>query len=480
MSKTVLLVTTDYPPLAGTSTRWGEALARYLPDYGWNPIILTLAVEDMALIESSWKGDGLTQTLRVGMPGIQAAVRRFRGQRPRLTGSGSEGNDFTAAAGPSVESKNSSLWRRTLGAAWGVAVAAERVSYVPDPRRLWAIAASRAAARLVATSKIDVVLTTSPPLSAHFVGMFMQRKFGIPWIADLRDLWVGRPYRSLPYVWQNRLDKVYERKVITRADQILLASPGWIPILKARYGHEIAEKISVITMGFDAALLHEAESETGNISPPGGSRQGIPLTIAYTGALHDGENPWPLARALVRVSEQFGVERVRDGFRVRLTGPGASDWDDLRNYLRKAGLDGVIQFLGTKTHAECLAEQQSADILLILSAPPHDETIRGKCFEYMAVGKTIFALLPERSTQGEILEPSGLATVVAHGDVEAIAAVLARWLIDGVSNVQPNWDYIRGFEWREINRSMAELLFHSVGETNIAVQSIAAKGRYKS
>ncbi len=64
----VLLVTTDYPPLAGTNTRRIEAFAKYLPTYGWQPVVLTLAIEDMALIESSWQGDGEIETIRVEKP----------------------------------------------------------------------------------------------------------------------------------------------------------------------------------------------------------------------------------------------------------------------------------------------------------------------------------------------------------------------------------------------------------------------------
>ncbi len=457
MRKTVLLVTTDYPPLAGTNTRRVESFARYLPEYDWTPLVLTLAIEDMALIESSWVSDGAVETERVRTPGLQPLVRRLRGQRPRRT---KEGEDDAGDGTDGAAHGEGAVWRTALGAVWGLVVALERASYVPDPRRLWSAAASRAALRLAAKRRIDAVVTSSPPFSAHFVGMRLQRRLGIPWVADLRDLWVGRPYRFLPYRWQHHLDAVYESRVIGRADRLSFASPGWVPVFQRRYGSGVAEKITIITNGFDAAML---ESNPVRAPARGRGERTRPITMAYTGALHEGESPWPLIHALARVAEQAGAERVRSGFQLRFMGPGDADWDGPRAYLRERGLDGVMRFLGTRSHAESLAEQRGADVLLILSAPPHDETIRGKSFEYMATGKPIFALLPEGSTQAEILEPSGLATIVPYGDVERSARVLAGYLESGVPVVRANWEYIKTFDRRNLAGALAAVLDGCVG-----------------
>lgn len=457
MTRTVLIVSTDYPPLAGTNTRRLEAFARYLPEYGWQPRVLTLALDDMALIESSWQGDGTVETVRVRTPGLQPWARRLRRQRPRRTG----GESQPEAPVDEMEPRSKRpVWKRLVGAAWGLAVAAERATYVPDPRRLWAIAASQAALRLAETADIDAVLTSSPPFSAHFVGLRMKRRLGTPWIADFRDLWVGRPYRELPYAWQRPLDRAYEARVVNHVDHLVLASPGWVPLFEKRYGPALLDRTTVITNGYDSGIFATKRHTCGTDAI---NTKGQPVTIAYTGALHDGESPWPVAKALANVAAQLGADRVRSGLRIRLTGPGAPDWTELEAYLRERDLDGVVQFLGVRSHAESLAEQRAADVLLILSAPPHEETIRGKSFEYMAAGKPILALLPERSTQAQILAPSRLATVVQHGDVKSIAEMLARYLESGVPAVQPNWDYIGRFERRELTGALAEVLNRCAG-----------------
>lgn len=455
MSRTVLLITTDYPPLAGTNTRRVEAFARYLPAYGWHPVVLTMALEDMPLIESSWQGDDSVETVRVKSPGVQALARRLRGQRPRSTG------ELTApaSADPALRATDRrGLWPRLLGAVWASVVHAERACYVPDPGRPWAVAALRSARRIAAARQVDAVVTSSPPFSAHLVGLVLRRRLGVPWVADFRDLWVGRPFRALPYAWQHRLDRRYEARVVANADRLLLASPGWLPIFERGYGSAFTGKATVITNGFDRAQM-EVPDDSGSISTVSEG----PLTIVYTGALHAGVSPRPLIDAVLRLAQHVGHKRVRAGLSVRLIGPGASGWAGLMELLRGAGLDGVFEFPGTLAHEECLREQRRADALLILLAPPHIETICGKSFEYMATGKPILALVPDGSVQSDILAPSGLATVVSYDDVAATAQVLERWLTRGVPQVAPDWAYINRFERQRLTETLTEVLDDCVG-----------------
>ena len=452
VKRTVLLLTTDYPPLAGTNTRRVEAFARHLPAYGWQPVVLTLALEDMQRIESSWPGDVSVETIRVKSPGVQSLTRRLRGQRPLPTGAaetpeGVKGSSSRASRSHGVG------WRGLLAPLWTWVVRAERLCYVPDPRRLWAAAAVHAALRFAAKRCIDAVVTSAPPFSSHLAGLALRRRLGVPWVADFRDLWVGRPFRQLPYAWQHRLDRRYEARVVTGADRLLLASPGWLPDFRRRYGRSISDKTTVITNGFDSAFtqaLGESAREP--------ATAGRPVRIVYTGALHAGESPRPVFEALLQLAQRIGRERVRAGLFVRLIGPGASDWHQLTDKLHQAGLDGVVEFAGTLSHAECLREQLAADVLLILSAPPHDQTIRGKSFEYMATGKPILALVPDGSVQAEILAPSGLATVVSYNDVATMTNVLERLLSSGVPPVVPEWSYINRFERRQLTRALADVL----------------------
>ena len=66
---------------------------------------------------------------------------------------------------------------------------------LPDASVTWNVTAVPAAVRIVRREGIDVVLTTSPPGSVHFVGAAVQRLTDARWIADLRDPVVANPHR---------------------------------------------------------------------------------------------------------------------------------------------------------------------------------------------------------------------------------------------------------------------------------------------
>ena len=65
---------------------------------------------------------------------------------------------------------------------------------VPDENVPWNLTAIPAAIRIVKHEGIDVVITTSPPSSVHFVGAAVKRATGA-WVADLRDSLVAHPHR---------------------------------------------------------------------------------------------------------------------------------------------------------------------------------------------------------------------------------------------------------------------------------------------
>lgn len=67
--------------------------------------------------------------------------------------------------------------------------------FIPDVRRLWF--AYGLAKDLVRRYSPDVVITTGPPHSVHLIGLRLKRNFGIKWIADFRDPWFPYWYKDL-------------------------------------------------------------------------------------------------------------------------------------------------------------------------------------------------------------------------------------------------------------------------------------------
>src|SRR6185369_8897538 len=91
---------------------------------------------------------------------------------------------------------------------------------LPDEKWVWISAASRAALRLAAERRFDVLVSFAQPWSDHLIGLRVHRATGLPWVAHFSDPWVDSPYlRGQP--WQRRLWSRMERDVIQTAGAIV-------------------------------------------------------------------------------------------------------------------------------------------------------------------------------------------------------------------------------------------------------------------
>ena len=62
--------------------------------------------------------------------------------------------------------------------------------FIPDPRRGWNRHALAAVEQLLAAGEtFDAVLTSSPPHSTQLIGLVLQKRHGLRWLADMRDPW---------------------------------------------------------------------------------------------------------------------------------------------------------------------------------------------------------------------------------------------------------------------------------------------------
>ena len=98
---------------------------------------------------------------------------------------------------------------------------------VPDASVTWNLTAIPAAIRIVRREGIDVVMTTSPPGSIHFVGAAVKQATGARWLADLRDPLVANQQRRADTAATRARQAANEqlaRLVARRADAISCVS----------------------------------------------------------------------------------------------------------------------------------------------------------------------------------------------------------------------------------------------------------------
>jgi len=76
---------------------------------------------------------------------------------------------------------------------------------------------------VIQAERPDIIYTTSGPYSNHLVGLWAQRRFHIPWLADFRDPWSQN--LLTPYLPGYRiLNRKLERKVLAATDRVVCVS----------------------------------------------------------------------------------------------------------------------------------------------------------------------------------------------------------------------------------------------------------------
>lgn len=455
MNRHVLFIASDFPPLAGTNTQRVQSFARHLTKFGWEPIIVTRAIEDLALIDSSQlerlRGD--LSVHRVRDPDIFAWLKRRSGVKAVDVCAENKGplsdNDPVARklVKPALQKK--SALRKGLSLASRVVIALRRCfSYLPDALAPWAHASVKRGVSICREQNVQAVVASAPSYSCLVAGLAVAKKCGLPFVADFRDLWVGRPYRRVLSRWHDWWDRYLERKVVLGAHCIILASPPWIDHFEQRYGKLVADKCVVITNGYDETLIPQGD---GPLSPDDVT------TFLNTGAMYGSESPAPFLEALGRVL--LRLPDLRNRVRVRLIGYAGDDEETLRQIVDRWNLSSLVELTGPKPHDMCLIEQRNANILLLFSGVEHRDTIRGKSFEYMATGKPILALIPGHGVQANLLREAGTAVIVEHNDVNAAEYAIEELLTspEGPSTM-PNWSFIRSFERAALTGKLAEAL----------------------
>src|SRR5262249_22160290 len=149
----------------------------------------------------------------------------------------------------------------------------------------WALTGRRLIREAIARDRPDVVVATSPPVSAVFASAAAAED--VPLVADLRDLWAGHPYYDRGSPLLARL----EGRALAKTAAVVTVTDGCRENL-LRLHPELAQRLHVLTNGVNPALFAWAPARA---VPPAG-----PRTLIFGGALYGDHTAEALVAALAR------------------------------------------------------------------------------------------------------------------------------------------------------------------------------------
>ena len=391
----VLILCYFYPPLAGGGVHRVLGFTRHLPRHGWDCTVMCAGPEDYWVRDETLAArvPQETEVIRVrGGSALSAWLRLSRGTAGRRPGRLFGG-------------------LRALSDWW----------LLPDSYAGWAARARRAAEKRLARGDIDVVLSSSPPDSAHLavpapppdrVASVAGRRR--PWVVDFRDPWVGLHFREPPtrlHAWRQT---ALERGVIRGASLVLAASRTHADDLEQRFpgGTPGRPRVVHLPNGF------EPDTDDGQERAP--APDPGHFVLAWTGTLSQMPDAGVFLEALHDLFARRPEARRR--IRATLAGPFDADYADRAAAL---GLTGIVSFPGPLAHADARALQRAADVLVLWKPRGYRTMVPGKLYEYLDAGRPLLAVLDAEDECAALVRRAG-GTVSPAGDRAALAIEIER------------------------------------------------------
>jgi glycosyltransferase involved in cell wall biosynthesis len=281
--------------------------------------------------------------------------------------------------------------------------------FIPDARVLWVKPAVAFLETYMKEHSIDVLITTGPPHSLHLIGLALQEKVGVKWVADFRDPWTTIGYHKdlnlSPKAEQKH--KQLERTVLQKADLILVTSPT----TQKEFQAITLQPIEVITNGYDTEKIDKQPLDE-------------KFTLAHIGSLLSERNPkilWKVLQELCNEHPQFKAD-----FQLKLIGKVSQEvLDSLQEFHL---IDHLIN-LGYLSHLEAVIEQRKSQVLLLIEIDRLDTRciIPGKLFEYMVSERPIIGIGPKDSDFAALLKETNTGVFFEYTEQERLKALLLSY-----------------------------------------------------
>lgn len=385
MDREVLIITYYWPPSGGGGVQRWLKFVKYLPQFGFTPIVYTPSNPTAPAFD-----DALLNDVPRGLQVIRRPIAEPFGLYRLLTGK-KRGQSTGAAFASETPASG---WKERL---------ANRIRsnfFIPDARLLWVRPSAKFLRRYLLEHPIPVIVTTGPPHSLHLIGLRLKRMLNVHWVADFRDPWTGIDFYSelLLSKWADRRHRKLEKEVLRHADLVLAVSPSNAGELRQKG----AKRVEVITNGFDPA-----DMETGVVEPD------PHFSLAHIGTFMPNRNIdllWDCLSELRRENAEF-----RKHLRLRFAGKTDRG---VAESLRRYGLEDCAGFAGYISHADSVRMQKASRVLLLVinQTGSNRGMLTGKLYEYLASGRPILAIGPTEGDAAGILQETGCGRISDFDD----------------------------------------------------------------
>ncbi len=435
--KNILIIAYYFPPSGGPGVQRVLKHVKYLPEFGYNPIVLTVENGQFPA-----KDESLLKEIPDGIKVFRTKIFEPYDLYRMFTGKSKD-----TPVDVNVIHKDGAK----LGIKESAAEFIRSTFFIPDARIGWFFKAKRKAIDLVTTEKISAVYTSSPPYTTALIGRHVKRNTGIPWIAGFRDPWTD--FISSPNRWflPKMIDKGMEKSVFKEANYIEAAWVGIIKDALKKYPHLNPDKFIHIPNGFDSADFAPIDSPINN-----------KFTLTYTGSMYGRRNPAALFEAIDKLIHQGKI--TENDFKIKFIGRFG---DEVLNMISSSTFNNSLEVIKYMSHGDSIIELQKSDLLLLVvdESKESKEIVPGKVYEYMGIRKPILVIAPEDGAIAKLIIETKSGLIAHQTDIEKIASNLLafyqKW-VDKQELYSPDVNEISKYERKNASKELSILFNQTI------------------
>lgn len=289
----------------------------------------------------------------------------------------------------------------------------------PDRWASWWPAAVWTGMKMIRKYQPQAIMSTFPIATAHRIGLSLQKRSGLPWVADFRDSMTEPGYPRDPLTW--RVHRRLEEEAVRHCAKAVFTTVPTRDMYAERYPEIAADRWAVIENGFDEENFRDAENGLSQ-APLGQDGQ---LTLVHSGVLYPKErDPRPFFAAISQLKNAGKIDGKSLRIVLRATGS-----DGLyKPMLEELRIDDIVHLEPVVPYREALQEMLRADALLLFQGSVCNHQVPAKIYEYYRAGKPILALADPAGISAQMLRDVGVRDIADIADQSAIATTLENML----------------------------------------------------
>ena len=427
---------------------------KYLPEFGWKPIVLTVKDGDFPARDESLLKE-VPADIDVHRTDIFEPYDLYRKLTGKSKNTAVDVNNIDGGTKSKLSDRIAEFIRATF--------------FIPDARIGWKKYAVKEGKKIIDEQKPDIIFSSSPPYTCALIAMklkkYAEKKYSkpVPWVSDFRDAWTD--YLTTPNRWfiPKKIDKKYERTTLDKADTVTIVASGMKDDFERKYP-DVSAKTDFVLLrnGFDSEDYKHTKTST---------EKNVKFTMVYTGSMYGKRNPYYLLDTIAELANNGKVDKNKIKF-IFVGRLGS----DILDYINNSLLKECIELVTYVPHSVSIDYLMKADaMLLLIDEDKYSKMIlSGKVFEYLGAsaltGKPVFAITGDGEAKDLLIETKA-GIINPHHQPEVLKEnylKLYNGFFENNTAILPTSDTkaIEAYERKLLTKKLAEVFDKQLKITN--------------